>query len=246
MFDWSGPATQREGLKTRLFDGDVDGRRVPGVLFSPDRWGGPRPVVLICHGGSQFKTHPGVLVFARRWVEQYGFHVAAIDGPIHGDRRDDGAFGDDIQAQFRDVWWAGNGMVDEMVADWRGALDFLVGQDDVDACRVGWYGLSMGTAYGIPLLKLEPRIGCALLGMWGTDFPNSERMAEDARAVTVPCAFQMRWSDEFFPREGQFDLFDRLGSSNKTLKAFLGGHSFPAGEQFEDIITFFARLADAG
>ncbi|MEC7763240.1 MAG: alpha/beta hydrolase [Pseudomonadota bacterium] len=234
-------ARREDGVRRRRFRGDVGGRQVPGVLFSPDEVEGPRPIILFGHGGSQHKEDPGVVEYARRWIEEYGLNVGAIDGPIHGERRADGQSGPAVQAEFRDVWATGNGRIDEMVEDWRATIDFLVGQDAINGDKIGWFGLSMGTAYGIPLIARDPRIGCALLGMWGLNFVNSARLGEDARKVTIPCAVQMKWDDQFFTRDGQCALFDRIGSTEKTLKAFLGGHVPPEGEQLEDLFGYLGH-----
>jgi hypothetical protein len=59
---------------------------VPGVLWTPARGPGPRPLVLIGHGGGQHKKEPGVLSRAFPYVASCGFAVAAIDAPGAGDR----------------------------------------------------------------------------------------------------------------------------------------------------------------
>jgi hypothetical protein len=53
----------------------------------------------------------------------------------------------------------------------------------------------------------------------------SPRVAEDARKLTTPILFHVQWHDEVFPREGQFELFDLIGSPDKQLAAFPGTHS---------------------
>ena len=56
-----------------------------------------------------------------------------------------------------------------------------------------------------------------------------------------PVLFQMKWDDQFFTREGQIDLFDRLGSEQKWLKVYMGGHVPVDGQQLDDIEDFLAR-----
>ncbi len=51
----------------------------------------------------------------------------------------------------------------------------------------------------------------------------------------------MKWNDEFFTREGQIDLFDKLGSGQKWLKAYMGGHVPLAGQELADIEEFLVR-----
>ena len=60
-------------------------------------------------------------------------------------------------AEFLAMWRADN-HIDTMVADWKAAIDSLVMLEDVRQHAIGWYGVSMGTAYGLPLAAAEPRI----------------------------------------------------------------------------------------
>jgi predicted dienelactone hydrolase len=70
------------GIREQLFTvGDVS-----GVLWTPAEGSGPRPLVLIGHGGGQHKQEPGVLSRAFPYVASCGFAVAAIDAPGVGDR----------------------------------------------------------------------------------------------------------------------------------------------------------------
>ena len=62
----------------REFTVRADARSVPGMLWSEEGPPRRRPLVLIGHGGSQHKTHPGVVELAERFVRDHGFVVAAI------------------------------------------------------------------------------------------------------------------------------------------------------------------------
>ena len=44
-----------DGVIERLFDLTVAGERVPAVLWAPEGAHGPRPLMLMGHGGSQHK-----------------------------------------------------------------------------------------------------------------------------------------------------------------------------------------------
>ena len=70
------------GIREQLFTvGDV-----PGMLWTPAEGSGPRPLVLIGHGGGGHKKDPGVFSRAFPYVASCGFAVAAIDAPGVGDR----------------------------------------------------------------------------------------------------------------------------------------------------------------
>ena len=239
--NWNGDAKCESGVVTREFIVQVDDRCVPAVLWTPEnsKTGHRHPLVLIGHGGSQHKTHPGIVDLAGRFVRKHGFVAAAIDGPIQGARRSDGLTGLEVQAEFSAMWAKDPG-IDAMVADWQATIDAVQVLDEVDPDVVGWYGVSMGTAYGLPLAAMDSRIKVALLGMWGTNFVNSERLAHDAAKLNCPVLFQQKWDDGFFTRKGQIDLFDRLASAEKWLKVYPGGHTPVSGEQLDDVEHFLA------
>jgi dienelactone hydrolase len=238
---WAGDATEEHDVLVRDFEVSRDAHVVPGRLWTPTSPAGRRPLVLIGHGGSQSRSAPGIGEVAKRFAREHAFTAAAIDGPIHGARRSDGGqLGPHVQQEFRDMWERDT-RIDFMVEDWRKALDALEQLPEVDAASVGWYGVSMGTAYGLPLIAADPRIRVAVLGMWGTNYPNSVRLAEDAPSVRCPVMFQMKWDDQFFTREGQLALFDRLGSERKWCKTYPGAHTPVEGVQLDDIVEFLVR-----
>ena len=42
--------------------------------------------------------------------------------------------------------------------------------------------------------------------------------------VSAPTLLHVQWDDELFPREGQFALFEALGTTEKQLIAYSGSH----------------------
>ena len=74
------------GVTRRLFDLTVDGEKVPAALWAPEGAKGPRPLVLMGHGGSQHKKTDGIVSRARAYARKFGYATLAIDAPGHGDR----------------------------------------------------------------------------------------------------------------------------------------------------------------
>src|SRR5215213_2554276 len=183
---WTGEPDTSAGVRERGFAVEVDGRTVPGILWLPGSGRSPRPLVLLGHGATRHKRVDYLLALGRRLARDHGFAVAAIDGPGHGDRRAPGH--DDDIALFGAFLaeWSREGSTDDMVADWRAALDALRELDDVGDGPVGYWGLSMGTIYGVPLVAAEPRIQVAVVGLMGLIGPTRARLAADAPSIACP------------------------------------------------------------
>ncbi len=176
-----------------------------------------------------------------------GVAAAAIDGPVHGDRRPEvGEPGSGaVFLHFAQAWSSDDRMTDEMVADLMGTLDALQRLEEVGTGPVGWWGLSMGTILGLPFVAAEPRMAVAVLGCMGMTGPTRARIEADAPKVTCPVLFLLQWDDELFARETAFALFDALGSTDKRLHASAGTHGEVPDEEFLASEEFLARYLGA-
>ncbi len=232
------------GLRIREFRLQVEGRTVPVRLWTPPGATGPMPLVLVGHGGSGHKDSQLVRDIAWPLVRTHGFAVAAIDGPVHGARRAAFSDGPDVRQEFRDLWATGTS-IPGMVADWRAAMDVLCALPEIDASAVGWYGISMGTAYGIPLAAADLRIRAAVLGMWGSCRPASEQLVTDGPKIHCPVLFQTKAGETLFTVAGQQDIYDHLASPRKEHRVYPGGHTDPKDEQLADIEAFLVRELSA-
>lgn len=228
--DWNGGDAAAE----RDFTLEVDGRRVPGVVWRPGT-AARAPLVLLGHGGTTHKRADYIVAVARMLAER-GVAAMAIDGPGHGARAS-GAGPTDQQA-FARAWEHGGG-TDAVVADWRAALDFTAAV--LDSGPVGYWGLSMGTMMGLPLVAAEPRISVALLGLMGAWGPNGDRLLEDAPRVTVALRYLLQWDDEIVPRDRGFSLFGALGARHKTLHVNPGVHTAVPQFEVRDSVAYLAK-----
>jgi pimeloyl-ACP methyl ester carboxylesterase len=227
------------GVVERRFDLNVAGEVVPGIRWSPEGVVGRRPTVLIGHGGTQHKRVPNVLGLARRFVRHLGYSAVALDAPGHGERVTDpeGAaarrraleariaagpntgertFGADEAREW--VTRTTNG-----VAEWKALLDEL--EVEEGAGRYGYWGVSMGTAIGLPFVASEPRVAAAVLGLAGLrNRPGANDFEEAARALRVPVLLILQWNDELVSQAGGLALYDAIGSTEKTAHINPGGH----------------------
>jgi len=238
---WTTEAESVGDVSERGFDVEVDGRAVPGILWLPASGPTPRPLVLLGHGATRHKRIDYLLALARRLAGDHGFAVAAIDGPGHGDRRAPGC--DDEIALFTAFLaeWSREGTTDDMVADWRATIDALRDLDEVGDGPVGYWGLSMGTIYGVPLIAAEPRIQVAVFGLMGLLGPTRERMAADAASISCPVLFIQQWDDALIPRNDAFEMFDAISSVDKRLHAHPGDHAAVPVEEIAFSARFLAR-----
>jgi dienelactone hydrolase len=238
---WIGEGAAGKGVIERRFDIERGAHTIPGLLWTP----GEQPasaLVLLGHGGGGDKRQGYILSMARRLVRHHGFAAVAIDGPVHGDRNDTAATGElDVSAAFWNVWRNDPKMTDEMVADWRAVLDAMQAPDVLGATPVGWWGISMGTIIGLPVVAAEPRISAAVLGLAGVVGPTKERLAQDAALLQCPVLFLAQWDDELFARDHVFELFGAIGSTDKRLHVSPGLHQDVPAEEFVASEQFLAR-----
>jgi dienelactone hydrolase len=212
-------------------------------LWRPD---GPcNGLVLACHGGSGHKESNAIQLITSQLLPR-GYAVAAIDGPVHGDRRNDGNR-DPVQmrADFRIAWREQVGRR-EMVADWTAVLDHLLADASFAGLPVGYVGVSMGTAYGLPYLAVDARVRAAVLGMWSANHVASNHLLDAARLVRCAVWFTQCWDDEIFDRAGTIDLFDAMPTADKRLVVYPGKHEELSGERLEDAMAFLVRRLAAG
>lgn len=237
------------GVTERRFTVARPAEPVPGILWTPEAATGPdsRPLVLFGHGGTQGKRAVNILALARRMVRHHGFGAASIDLPFHGDRRPADERHMSVEERREQLGRRMFGrdraaVVEQAVGDWTAVLDALQGLDHVGAGPVGYWGLSMGSHFGVPLVAGEPRIVAAVLGLFGwAPTRGQEGVDELAARVTVPVLFLVQWDDEIVPRDNAFQLFDLLGSTDKTLHAHPGRHVEVPGTENDAAEAHLAR-----
>ena len=238
---WIGEPVLGRGVCERRFDVECQGRTVPSLLWTPES-GVATGLVLLGHGGTTDKRADYVLSLARRLVRHHSLAALSIDGPGHGERRPEGAAPLD-QGAFEKAW-QGARVSDEMVADWKASLDAIQKLDEIGPGPVGYWGLSMGTMFGVPLVAAEPRICVAVLGLMGIRDdagPLGERFLRDAPEVRCPVLFLQQWDDELIPVAASNQLFGLIASKDKRLHAHPGRHAAVPPEEFTNSESFLAQ-----
>jgi pimeloyl-ACP methyl ester carboxylesterase len=248
----------KDGVTRRSFDLTVASQKVPAVIWAPENASGARSLILMGHGGSQHKKTPGIRARAAQYAQRLGYATLAIDAPGHGDR----ISREQAEAVGRDTLARVTGQVStgwtperlkmmaertrQAVPEWKAALDAAQGFDFVGADGpVGYWGVSMGTAIGVPFVANEPRITCAVLGLAGLR-PGASDFEAAAKAITCPVEFVFQWDDAVAEREHGLALFNALGSAEKTLHVNPGGHMEIPNFEGASWERFFARHLSGG
>jgi dienelactone hydrolase len=249
----------QNGVTEYLFDLTVAGEKVPAVIWAPEGAKGERPLILMGHGGSQHKKIGTLAARARQYAQRLGYATLAIDAPGHGDRisREQAIkFAKEVSDRVRGL--AGGGdpspemlkamsdRAERAIPEWKAALDVALSLDFVGATtRIGYWGVSMGTAIGVPFVAREPRITCAVFGLAGLR-PNAEAFAAAAQAITIPLEFVFQWEDAIASRERGIALFNAFGSKEKTMHINPGAHVEIPNFEGASWQAFFTRhLGDA-
>lgn len=220
---------------------------VPGLLWTAASTDDRAPLVLMAHSGGLSKRSPGITARARHYVVEYGFHVAAIDAPGHGDRprnRQDQQWVADLM-NARDhnepigpiIAEYNGSLAERAVPEWQATLDALQALPEIGHAPVGFGGMTLGTATGLMLMAVEPRVSAASLG--GVFVYDA--LLEAATRVTAPIELLLPWDDEEIARQPGLELFDRIGSTSKMLHAHTGRHSQVPWSEVDSSARFFVR-----
>jgi dienelactone hydrolase len=229
--------TVSDGVRERLFAVDD----VTGVLWQPAGAGRTRPLVLLGHGGGGAHKK-SAKPWARRLTAR-GFAAAAIDAPGCGDRPSSA----ELQRQLTDlrsriaageeaaplVARSNAELARRAVPEWRAVLDAV---HQFAGGPVGYWGVSLGSTIGIPLVAAEPRIAAAVFGI-----ASGENLMEPAARITVPVRFLLQWDDELVPRDAGLAVFDTFASAEKTMHANPGRHREVPAFETDSAERFLAR-----
>jgi hypothetical protein len=207
----------------------------------------------VAHGGGQHKLAPAVVARAHRYVEDGELAVVAADAPGHGDRAGETPF-EPVMEEIRAGMAAGEApgplfaklhalMAGHTTPEWSRVLDHVLQDERVgEGVPVGFWGLSMGCALGIPFLVADRRVRAAVLGLAGATTAGA--VAEQA---DIPVEFVLQWDDELVPRADGLALYDSFSSDTKSLHVNPGGHAAVPEFESESAVSFFRRhLAGPG
>ncbi len=200
------------------------GDRVPGRLLLPPTGDGPFPLVLLQHGNQGSKDAPYMLAVAAPWVRN-GVAVASIDFPLHGERANAKLMkllGEALGGEGKPTP-AGEAVLREFVRqaviDLQRALDAAEELPRVDARRVAYAGLSLGSIVGATFCAIDPRPCAAALVLGGGGFgpPEVDPAHHVGRFAPRPILFINASRDERVPRAAAEALYAAAGEPKEML-----------------------------
>ncbi len=214
---------------TREFRITRQGKRdITGALWLPDSSAQGGTLMCFGHGASGNRYQAPICYLAGKFVREEALPVLSLDGPVHGLRQvGDGARGAFTPEFQRDT------CLDDMTDDWACAIAQIQALPEVGTGKLAYFGLSMGSIFGIPLVASRDDVTVATLGLFGVQphFPHGEEFLHAAKEIECPLLFLMQLEDEIFNREGYLKVFDTFASKDKRLHANPGLHpEIPAEE----------------
>ena len=137
----------------------------------------------------------------------------------------------------------------DMVVQWSKDLgrtiDYLATRPDIDAGKVGYYGISAGATASLPIIAVEPRFKAVVLlsgGLQSVRRPAEADPLNFAPRITAPTLMLNGSEDFIFPLEDVAKpLFALLGAppDRKRHAIHEGGHVPPLNELIRDVLGWF-------
>jgi cephalosporin-C deacetylase-like acetyl esterase len=230
------PGWRRE---TVTFDASYDNERVIAHVFLPTAASPPYQTVVYFPGGDA-PTLPSSRELRLTAVDFLMRSGRAVVFPVYKGTYERRVTVTGVNA-FRDVVLATG-------KDFGRVLDFIETRPDLDKERIGFYGDSRGTFYGVILTALQPRVKASVLlggGLPLQRVPPEFDLLNFAPRVRVPTLMVSGRGDFLAPvQTAQIPLFRLLGTApeHKRHVLFDGGH-FPnqLHDVMREILDWFDR-----
>ena len=217
---------------------------MPGRLLLPPNGDGPFPLVLLQHGALGSKDESYIDSIAGRWVRA-GVALLCNDFPLHGER---------AGGKFRTLLLSGLGLegrpdasgralVDDFfqqaVVDLQRALDAAERIPELDAGRIAYAGLSLGSIVGATFCGVDPRPRAAALALAGGGFGSerSDPVHHVARFAPRPLLFVNATRDQTISRASTEALYE-AAAEPKEILWFDAGHRDLPGKAIKAMWLF--------
>lgn len=162
----------------------VHDERVTALLSLPKNASTPLPVVILMHGLGDHKAVDYV-EYGNAALLKNGYAVLRIDFNEHGERKGD-AYEYGFTGDYK--YWSRN-VISQTVFDLRRAVDFIETRKELDASRIGYYGISLGGITGTIFCGVEDRVKVPVIALAGGQLNllfEDQAMTDDAKDFVSP------------------------------------------------------------
>lgn len=140
----------------------VHDKKVTGLLSLPKKSSTPLPVVILMHGLGDNKNVDYVS-YGNDLLLKNGYAVFRIDFSHHGERKND-VYDFSLTGKYKH--WSRD-IISQTVFDLRRAVDFIETRKELDAQRIGYYGISLGGITGTIFCGIDNRIKVPIVALAG-------------------------------------------------------------------------------
>lgn len=152
---------ENERMHHISFDG-VYGDRITGLLSYPDDIRTNIPVIILIHGLGDNKNADYIRA-GENILRTAGYAVLRIDLYNHGERKKYD-LGFDLKGENR---YYSRDVIMRSVFDLRRAIDVIEQTENLDASRIGYFGISLGGVIGTVLSGVDDRIRVPVIALAG-------------------------------------------------------------------------------
>lgn len=229
----------------------IHNKKVTGLLTIPKEGKRPLPVVILLHGVGDRKT-VDYIEFGNDMLYKKGYAVLRIDVSNHGDRIEN-----EFDFDFRgDTRYRTREIVSQTVFDLRRAVDFIETRKELDANRIGFFGISLGGVTGTIFCGVEKRVkvpvivlaGGQLNLMYGKKALSAE--TKDFTSIIEPNNYVRQISprpllmlnaenDDIIPPMMSKLLYKKAKKPKKIIWYPATHHTIPIEEVYQDGISWF-------
>jgi len=160
----------------------VNFKKVPGILTIPKNTTKPVPIIILLHGAGDRKTVDYV-TFGNTFLLKNGYAVFRIDISKHGDRKEDEY---DLSFTGKTRYWSRE-IITQTVFDLRRAVDFIETRKELDANKIGYFGISLGGITGTIFCGVDERVKVPVIVLGGGQFNlmyGKKALSADAKDYT--------------------------------------------------------------
>jgi dipeptidyl aminopeptidase/acylaminoacyl peptidase len=241
----SADSSHADWVKQRVsFEAAYSGPRMLLDLYLPRRFAPPYQVVVFFPGGNALVQ----ATFSDQQTRLFDFLIKSgrvVAFPIYRGTFERGA--GELKNDFPDTTVTWRDYVIMWGKDYRRTFDYLETRPDIDAARIGYYGVSWGGAMGPVLAAIEARTKAVVLNVGGLNFERALSEVDQinyAPRVTQPTLMLNGRYDHYFPVEtSQLPLFRLLGTPAEHKRHVIseGAHNVPRTQVIQETLAWFDR-----